>query len=846
MALAGILPLLRRRPEYASLLAALRDSPPGPWAVGLGGAQKAFLLAGLLDDLHLPARGSVLVVTPTREAAERLQDDLLAFLPDLEGRVRVFPYWEVLPHDEMPPPAEVVGDRLALLHDLLGDTPAVILAPVPAVLPRVPDPDGLRRLQVVLRPGHGVSRDMLAEFLVETGYARADLVVTRGEFAVRGSIVDLFPSHARQPVRVEFFGDEIEDLRSFDPTTQRSTASLEEAIVLPFRDMRPAQDATVLDYLGAHRMVVLDEPVELAQQTQAVIARVREAEGRAREAGRDLHLPGFLAWADLAGAVEPLPHVVLSTLHRPDRRDLAFAFSMDTVDAFGGQTKLLAREMQRWREEGRRIVLASSQARRLAELFRDLGVPVDAMETLAAPPDPAGVVAVPVPLSAGFRLDDLVTITDGEVLGWRRHRRRRLRTVREGSRLASWMDLDEGDYVVHVHHGIGVYRGLHRLAVDGASREYLLLEYDKGDRLYVPVDQINLVQRYIGVEGAEPKVHRLGGSDWEREKRRAKEAAEAMARDLLVLHATRETIPGYAFASDTVWQQELEATFEYEETPDQRRAIEDVKRDMEQPRSMDRLIIGDVGYGKTEVAVRAAFKAILDGKQVAVLVPTTILAQQHANVFSQRFASYPVRVESVSRFRSPREQKRVLEDLRAGRVDLIIGTHRLLQPDVHFKDLGLVIVDEEQRFGVAHKERLKQLRRQVDVLTLTATPIPRTLHMSLVGLRDMSIIETPPEARQPIRTAVCAWDDDLVADAIRQEMSREGQVYVVHNRVETIERAARRIQALVPEARAVVAHGQMPEERLERVMLDFLGGRYDVLVCTTIEEIGLDIPRVTT
>jgi len=421
-----------------------------------------------------------------------------------------------------------------------------------------------------------------------------------------------------------------------------------------------------------------------------------------------------------------------------------------------------------------------------------------------------------------------------------------LRLAKEGVRLRSWAELRPGDLVVHIHHGIGRYRGIVRKVVDGVPRDYLHLEYAEGDALYVPTDQIHLVQRYVGVEGHEPKIHRLGAADWEREKRRVREATQQIARELLELYARREVARGHAFSPDTPWQREMEAAFEYEETPDQWKAIEDVKRDMESPRPMDRLVAGDVGYGKTEVAVRAAFKAVMDGKQVAVLAPTTLLAQQHYHVFTSRFRPYPIRVELLSRFRTPKEIRGVLEALASGEVDVVIGTHRLLQKDVRFRDLGLVIIDEEQRFGVLHKERLKQLRTTVDVLTLTATPIPRTLHMSLVGLRDLSVMETPPDARQPIRTTVAEWSEELVREAIRRELGRGGQVYVVHNRVETIERAARRIQTLVPEARVGIAHGQMPEGRLEQVMLDFLGGRYDVLVCTTIVEIGLDLPNVNT
>jgi transcription-repair coupling factor (superfamily II helicase) len=481
----------------------------------------------------------------------------------------------------------------------------------------------------------------------------------------------------------------------------------------------------------------------------------------------------------------------------------------------------------------------------MVELFADHQLATGLVESLLEIPPPSSVQAVPQALTGGFTLDDLVVVTDAEILGWRR-RRRHVRWIRDGARISSWTDLAPGDLVVHLHHGIGVYRGLERLAVGGGERDYLHLEYAQGDALYVPTDQINLVQRYVGVEGQTPQIHRLGGTEWEREKRRVRERPREMARELLQLYAARETQTGHQFSPDTPWQREMEEAFAYEETPDQWQAIQDVKRDMEAPKPMDRLVSGDVGYGKTEVAVRAAFKAVMDGKQVAVLVPTTILAQQHFSVFRDRFAAFPVRVEMLSRFRTPKEQKATVEGLRAGTVDVIIGTHRLLSRSVKFKDLGLVIIDEEQRFGVTHKERLKHLRTQVDVLTLTATPIPRTLHMSLAGLRDLSMMETPPEARQPIRTVIREDAPDLIREAIENELSRDGQVYVIHNRVESIDRAATRIRRLVPGARVAVAHGQMPEERLEQVMLDFLGGRYDVLVSTTIVEIGLDIPRVNT
>src|SRR5438309_3247288 len=463
----------------------------------------------------------------------------------------------------------------------------------------------------------------------------------------------------------------------------------------------------------------------------------------------------------------------------------------------------------------------------MREILTDHGVSALATGESATLPEPGTVAVINAPLSRGFQLDAaaLVVVSDSEIVGWRR-RRRKLR-FREGIRLYSWTDLTTGDLVVHIHHGIGIYRGMVRLLLHSAERDYLHLEYAQGDRLYVPTDQINLVQRYIGVEGQQPKIHRLGGAEWEREKKRVKEAAQEMARELLQLYAVRETVPGHAFSADTPWQQELEATFEFEETPDQWLAIQDVKRDMEAPKPMDRLIAGDVGYGKTEVALRAAFKAVMDGKQVAVLVPTTILAQQHYNVFLKRLAAYPVKVEVLSRFRSRLEQRRVIDGVAAGTVDIAIGTHRLLQKDVRFAKLGLVIIDEEQRFGVKHKEQLKQLRRAVDVLTLTATPIPRTLHMSLSGIRDMSVIEDPPEGRLAVRTYCLEADDHVVREAILRELDRGGQIYYVHNRIDSIYREAERLQRLVPHARIRVGHGQMKDTELEDVMFALHEGEYD-------------------
>ncbi|HEV8353971.1 MAG TPA: transcription-repair coupling factor [bacterium] len=833
MALTGLLPFLRELSPYTQALAAIR-SGRHPWVMGPNAAEKAYLLAALAQDLRLPAEGPILVATTSRENADRLHDDLLSFLPGLEPHLLTLPHWETLPADSAQPSPEVIGERLLALLRLAEGPHPVILAPVGTLIRKVPAPEALQTFRFGLRTTQAADRDQVIDWLAAQGYARADLVERKGEFAVRGGLIDVYPPQADAPLRVEWFGDEIDSIRAFDPVTQRSTHALESAVLLPAVELPGS--AALVEYLAPPSLLVFDEPYELKRQADVVYDE------------------SSLSWNALTAQAAAIPQLAISSLHGPDDPGREIILRFGGVEAFGGQMKLLARAVEGWQEQGRRIVLATTQPQRMMEIFEDHGVRVTLASMLEPPPEAGEVAAVPAPLSSGFQLDPprpgsgpatgLVVVSDSEIVGWRR-RRRRFR-FRDGARLYSWTELEPKDLVVHLHHGIGIYRGIVRLLLGGAERDYLELEYAQGDKLYVPTDQINLVSRYIGVEGQAPKIHRLGGAEWEREKKRVKEATQQLARELLELYAARETAPGHAYSPDTLWQHELEASFEFEETPDQWLAIQDVKRDMETGKPMDRLIAGDVGYGKTEVALRAAFKAVMDGKQVAVLVPTTILAQQHYNVFLSRLAAYPIKVEMLSRFRTPADARRIREELTAGTVDIIIGTHRLLQKDVVFARLGLVIVDEEQRFGVAHKERLKQLRTAVDVLTLTATPIPRTLHMALVGLRDMSIMETPPEARLPIHTEIRPYDEDLVRSAIVRELERGGQVYVVHNRVETIERSARRIRSLVPEAQVTVAHGQMPEAKLEQVMMDFLGGRFQVLVCTTIVEIGLDIPQVNT
>lgn len=625
-----------------------------------------------------------------------------------------------------------------------------------------------------------------------------------------------------------------------------------------------AQPATLLDHLPVTAMLVIEDWSEVEAQAQALESQAEEVRGDL-EARRELPpnvSPPYVAWRTLRDHLLARPRVLFD--YTSPQSDLVLPFAPGP--RYGGQLRKALIELFRLRDQDARVVVVTRQAARLADLLREHEFYLKPVDEVRHPPEPRHIVLVQGALAEGFRLQvpsstsnlepptsnleprtsNLELWTDAELFGWARPKPRRIAKPRAVSPEAFFADLAVGDYVVHIDHGIGIFRGLVRLALNGPEREFLQIEYQRGDLLYVPVHQIDRLSRYVAPAGHTPTLSRLGTAEWAQVKERTRKAVEDIAEELLELYAMRQVVPGHAFAPDDEWQRELEASFAYIETEDQLRAIEQVKADMESPRPMDRLVVGDVGYGKTEVALRAAFKAANNGKQVAMLVPTTVLAQQHYNTFVERLAPFPITIEMLSRFRSDKEQREIVEKIRTGEVDIVIGTHRLLSDDVQFKDLGLLIIDEEQRFGVVHKEKLKQMRQQVDVLTLTATPIPRTLYLSLVGARDMSMIETPPEDRLPIRTYVTEYDERLVRDAILRELDRGGQVFYVYNRVRGIHIVADQLRRLVPEARIAVAHGQMDESELEAVMADFSAGKYDVLVCTTIIESGIDIPNANT
>ena len=875
-------------PGLVDLPALLRDEPALLRALGEPDARLAvaevarpIAIAALA---RLSDRSPLLVACPTGSDAGRLYDDLAQLMP--AESVVLFPAWETLPFERVSPAVETMGRRLEVLWRLRREEhrPKVIVAGVRALLQRLgPGADDPDAIEIA---AHGtVDPDDVSRRLVAMGYRREEIVEHRGEFARRGAIVDVFPSTADAPVRIDLWGDEVERLTTFSVHDQRSVDDLERVRILPARELTPddavrerAQnlvasepwgreqwerlaegshfdgmeswlpwlvdhDLLITDLLGDRSKVLLVEPRRMRDRAADLLAEESDlartlASTWARDPDREF--PHLHAEADALLAGAGAVWVMDST---PESEDTPMVSSSGWGPVVGDADGHLNR-IRELLAAGSRIVIAADgvgSAERLHRMLVEQGLDMPIAGTGSDLTRPGGHVVV-APLHRGFHLPRarLAVLAESDLTGRRRaHRRPR---PRQGT--AGFEDLRPGNYVVHEHHGVGKYEGMVTRAIGGVERDYLLLAYKGGDKLYIPSEQIGALRPYVG--GETPVLHRLGGSDFAAAKSRVRSAVREIAQELVVLYQRRVNTTGHAFAQDTPWQAEMEDAFGYVETPDQKRAIDEVKADMERPVPMDRLICGDVGFGKTEVAIRAAFKAIQGGKQVAVLAPTTLLATQHGTTFSERFAGYPIRVEVLSRFLTDREAKKVIEGLATGEVDCVIGTHRLLAKEVVFKDLGLLVVDEEQRFGVHHKEAVKQLSTDVDVLTMSATPIPRTLEMSLVGIRDLSLLQTPPADRQPILTHVGEYDERVAVEAIRRELLREGQVFWVHNRVKSIEEAAARLRELVPEARIAVAHGQMDEGTLEQVVVDFWEGRFDVLVCTTIIESGIDMPTVNT
>ena len=857
-----ILDKIRSLPQYQQLLNQLQAGGEQP-GLGLPRSARLPVLAALLED----ARRPVLLITDRSDHALSLFDELGFWVKSPRYH---FAEPNPLFYEQAAWGVTTRRDRLQALTALASyhlpfaskpEFPPVFISSVRSLMTRtMPRRDFLKACKK-LSVNQTIQPDTLLRSWAEIGYQRVNTVLEPGQFSSRGGILDIWATAETMPVRLDFFGDEIETIRKFDPASQRTVEKLDVILITPAREyiatdeqetelsefhipLLHQQPASLLDYLPQKAIVLIDDlsiVESMAEEVEEQAVKFRQESIAEETLSVDFPLP-YIPWSELHDSLHGQSALELGYSTREERLEtgelenpLAACFGHD--ERFGGRLKQFVEYLTSVVERGEQVVVVSRQSPRLYELWLE----ADHGESESESPE-----FIEASLSEGFTVNQLHLITDSEVFGWERPQpRMRQRPVAETPE-SVYSDLQVGDYVVHVDHGVGRFGGLVQRELDNHVREFLAVEYDNGGQLFVPVHQADRLTRYVGAEGAMPGLDRLGAQEWHEKKARVKEAVLEVAQEMLDLYARRNVVKGYAFKEDTTWQKELEDSFPYVETDDQLRALKDIKRDMEASRPMDRLLCGDVGYGKTEVALRAAFKAVMDGKQVAVLVPTTVLAQQHYETFMQRLAAFPMTVEMLSRFRSPREQTEILFKLAMGEIDIVIGTHRLISSDVQFKDLGLVIIDEEQRFGVTHKEHLKKLRTEVDVLTLTATPIPRTLYMALTGVRDISNLNTPPEERLPIVTHVGPYSPKLVRQAILRELERGGQIFFVHNRVHTIDAMKMHLNQLVPEARVDVGHGQMNETQLASVMHRFNMGEIDILLSTTIIESGLDIPNANT
>jgi transcription-repair coupling factor (superfamily II helicase) len=887
-----ILPAVRERlesilrhPSMDAALAALRSGSNHISLTGLHDVAKALVTAYITHELRRPA----FFVTESNRRAEALAETLRFFasiFPGALGGVTTLPAFDTLPWQAQSPHADILERRAATLFRLADGQISLVVAPVAAALWRYQDP------YVYLSLARTLARDVetpLDEFLLHlgsVGYTRTEMVELPGQFAARGGIIDVFSPESPRPVRIELLGDNVESVREFDPRTQRSVAPVVRTTLLPLAEwsVPPPEQATGNEeaawenpsYFGPRTVagqsslfelsesslrpiVFLDEPAALREAATKHLANA--VENYERHAQANAPTPDHYFWTEqqFSAALQKASQVNLEQLALTIGEIPQFDLPSRPSARFHGDVPACMAEVKTQLGEGGRVLLTAAstgEIERLADICREyetpyvLGESEDAAAgfTSERADESAALLLMRSPFAEGVTFPDakLTLFGNSDLFEATPAVERPSRKIRTSGFFTDFAELKPGDYIVHVDHGIGQFEGLRQIQSDGRSGEFMLLRYFDDARLYVPLERMDLVQSYRIVEGAEPTLDKLGGTGWNTRKTRVRKSLEDMADQLLGLYAARKTAEGNAFSPDGNFQREFEDAFEFEETADQNFAIADIKRDMESATPMDRLLCGDVGYGKTEVAMRAAFKAIADSKQVAVLAPTTVLAFQHFETFKRRFGAFPARIEMMSRFRTPAQQKETMAALEAGKVDIVIGTHRLLSKDIKFADLGLLVIDEEQRFGVAHKERLKEMRKNVDALALSATPIPRTLHMSLVGLRDMSLIETPPRDRLAIQTVVAPFNEELVRTAIENELARDGQVYFIHNRVESIYALAALVQKLVPKARVVVGHGQMGEKELESVMLKFIRDEADVLVATTIVENGLDIPRANT
>ncbi len=884
-----ILPAVRERLEallrHPAMEGVVGEVRAGSNLVGLSGLHdvaKPLVAAYVVHELRRPA----FFVTENNRRAEELAETLRFFaqiFPGPTGGIAVLPAFDSLPWDPQAPHADILERRAATLYQLANGEVSVVLAPAAAALWRYQDPYVYLTLARTLAKDTEADHEELITHLARIGYARTEMVELPGQFAVRGGIVDVFSPEALRPVRIELLGDTVESVREFDSRTQRSIAPVVRTTILPLAEWsvpapgsREAEEWEPGGWFGVTKepggsalfelaesslkpIVFLDEPETLRETRKKILEAATENYERHGQADAPLVSDFFRNEEQWEKALNKTSRIELEQLNLTQSGGQRFELNSRPSTRFHGDVVACLGDIRSQIVAGGTVFLTAASAgelERYADICREYEVPYVLGETEEAAAgftaesasETARLLLVRAPFATGVAFPEvnLTLYGNADLFDVTPAVERPGRKIRTSGFFADFAELKPGDYVVHIDHGIGQFEGLRLIESDGRRGEFMLLRYAEDSRLYVPLERMDLVQSYRVVEGTHPALDKLGGTAWNTRKTRVRKSLEDMADKLLVLYAERKTAQGFAFAPDGTWQREFEDAFEFEETPDQLTAIADVKRDLEKSSPMDRLLCGDVGYGKTEVAMRAAFKAVSENKQVAVLTPTTVLAFQHFETFKKRFAAFPARIEMLSRFRSPAEQKAIMADLETGKVDIVIGTHRLLSKDVKFQDLGLLVVDEEQRFGVAHKERLKEMRKNVHALALSATPIPRTLHMSLVGLRDMSVIETAPRDRLSIQTVVSPFNEEIVKKAIENELARDGQVYFIHNRVESIYSLGTLVSKLVPKARVVVGHGQLGERELEQVMLKFIRDEADVLVATTIVENGLDIPRANT
>ena len=906
MRLEGLIKPLIENNKYSEIVSLINKNKSVE-IEGIADSARSLFISAIYQSTNKP----IVLIANSDMEAKNIYEDLNLFL----NNVYYFPTKEVVFYNIDAISGDLRWERLKVIKQILSNKNNVIVTSIEAFSLRLAPKDLYYSHQISIKVGMEANIKTITKLLVEGGYDRVDMVEGKGEFSLRGGILDVYPADSIYPYRIEFFGDEVDTIRTFNLTSQRSIENIKSINIFPAKEIIIDEDninyginrikeesdkllkniknkdranrikktinsnieqlketgtfevidsylpffyektESLFDYLNDY-IYIIDDKIRTLGKVDSVYLEFNENYSIFLERGDILpsQIDLLIPKEKLLDNIKNRTRIIFDSILQNDSIfsvDQKYEIKASSLNNYQGQLDLLIQDIFEKKSNNNKIIILSgtrARGERLVNTLRDRGIESVYKEEISEVLD-GQVIITFGNLLRGFQCKEinLCIISDKEVFGEAKRKYSKKRSSKKGiGKIKSFAELKPGDYVVHVNHGIGVYKGIKQIEVAGHKRDYLDIVYDKGDKLYVPVEQLDMLQKYIGSEGKNPKVNKLGGNEWQKAKSKVRESINKIAEDLVKLYAERSAIKGYRFSKDTEWQKQFEDEFPYEETPDQLSSLEEIKNDMESDKIMDRLLCGDVGYGKTEVAFRAAFKAIMDGKQVAFLVPTTILAEQHYKNMKSRFSDFPISIDMISRFRTPKEQKATLKAAKEGNVDIIVGTHRLVSKDIEFKNLGLLIVDEEQRFGVTQKEKIKNVQKNVDVLTLSATPIPRTLHMSLSGVRDISVIETPPEERYPIQTYVVEQNDQLIRDAIMRELSRGGQVYFVYNRVENIEKMAAYIQSLVPESKVTKAHGQMTERQLEKEMMAFMDKEYDVLVCTTIIETGIDIPNVNT